>query len=410
MGSSEELGRRPRRLYPRHQLDIKLADVLFALWVAVAARRSGREERVLDAWSGGSKGLVCLSVRTAFDLLLEALALERGDEIALSAISHPDMARIVEARGLRPLPVEIDPVTLAPRMDALERAVGPRTRMLVVAHLFGSAVDLRPFVDVCRRKGLLLVEDCAQSFRGPHDHGDTGAAVSLFSFGSIKTATALGGALVRVEDPELRARMRTLAAEWPLQPRAEHARRALRFGGLLLLGRPYVYWLSAWALESVGRELDTVVNAAVRGFPQDELLRRVRRRPSAPLLALLERRLRAFDYGRLRRRAVVGSRLAAALPVTVERPGRDTPGHTHWLFPVLTADPVALVSALRRAGFDASAKTSAICAISAPSGREELQPEEASRLMEQVVFVPAYPELSAEIGRLAAVIEGFETS
>ena len=78
--------------------------------------------------------------------------------------------------------------------------------MILVAHLFGSRVDLAPLA----RPGVLLVEDCAQSFRGPGARGDPPADVSLFSFGSIKTATALGGALVRVEDAALRARMREL--------------------------------------------------------------------------------------------------------------------------------------------------------------------------------------------------------
>ena len=152
-----------RRLFPRHRIDISFADLWFAARAVAFARRRGREQRVLDAWAGGPRGLVCLSVRTAFDLLLTALDLTPGDEVAMSAITHPDMVRIVEAHGLRVLPVDVDPDTLAPRVDALERALGPRTRMILVAHLFGSRVDLAPLA----RPGVLLVEDCAQSFRGP---------------------------------------------------------------------------------------------------------------------------------------------------------------------------------------------------------------------------------------------------
>jgi dTDP-4-amino-4,6-dideoxygalactose transaminase len=387
------VARPTRRLYPRHRIDVSFSSLWFAARAVVFARRCDREERVLRAWAGGSRGVVCLSERTGFDLLLSALDLAPGGEVAMSAITHPDMARIVEAHGLRAVPVDVDPETLAPRPDALARAIGPQTRMILVAHLFGSRVDLAPLA----RPGVLLVEDCAQSFRGPHADGDPAADVSLFSFGSIKTATALGGALVRVSDDARRARMRELNACLPVQPRAEYARRVAKFSGLLVLGRPRVYALFARLL---GARLDATVNGAVRGFPPDQLLALIRRRPSAPLLALLERRLRTFDGRRLLRRAELGERASASLPNAAGRRALD---HSHWVFPVVAADPDALVTRLRCVGFDASRKTSAIGAVATPVDRPDLDPVHARDLMERVVFLPVYPELVPELDRLLAV-------
>ena len=169
------------------------------------------------AW-GDSSGIVCLSVRSAFELLLETLQLAPGDEIVFTAITHPDMVRIAEARGLVPIPLDLDPATLAPDAETLERVITPRSRLLVVAHLFGGRVDLAPLVSVARRHQLLVVEDCAQCFTGPHDRGDEFADASLFSFGSIKTATALGGALVRVADRRLAGRMQKKSGVRPTGP------------------------------------------------------------------------------------------------------------------------------------------------------------------------------------------------
>ena len=105
---------------------------------------------MLSAW-GDPDGIVCLSVRSGFELLLETLQLEAGDEIAFSAITHPDMVRIAEARGLRVLPVDLDLTSLAPDSQALERALGPRTRLIVVAHLFGGSAALGHVAEIARR-------------------------------------------------------------------------------------------------------------------------------------------------------------------------------------------------------------------------------------------------------------------
>ena len=391
----------PRRLHPRLRLEISFADLLFAAGSCAVARRRGREEDVLDVW-GNPGGLVCLSVRSCFELLLDALELEAGDELAFSAITHPDMRRIAEARGLRAVPIDVDPETLAPDAAMLEQVVGPRLRLVVVAHLFGASAPLRPLAAIARRHGLLLVEDRAQSLRGPTDHGDPHADVSLFSFGSIKTATALGGALARVSDPDLAAQMRTLQDTWPVQPRREYAARVGKFVVLRALGHPRVYALFARSLAACGRELDTVVNGAVKGFPGPELASRIRRRPSAPLLAVLARRLRRFDTARLAARTRAGARVAAALPEHVRRPGRSAIDPTYWVFPVLAPDRKELVAGLRRAGFDAATATSGIAAVPAPPERPELRPASAERTLARIVFLPVYPELAdAELDRLA---------
>ncbi|HEX4929642.1 MAG TPA: DegT/DnrJ/EryC1/StrS family aminotransferase, partial [Gaiellaceae bacterium] len=393
-----------RRLHPRHRLDISFADLAFAAAACVAARRRGRESRVLQAW-GDPQALVCLSVRSAWELLLDALQLREGDEIAFSAITHPDMVRIAAARGLRALPVDVDPESLSPGVEALGRALGPRTRVLVVAHLFGGSVDLRPAAELARRRGVLVVEDCAQSLRGPNEWVDPNADVSLFSFGSIKTATALGGAIVHVADAGLAERMRSFQAAWPVQKRREYGARVAKLAVLRALGRPYVYRLFASSLAVLGRELDTVVNGSVKGFPGPDLLRRIRRRPAAPLLALLERRLRRFDHARLGARARTGERVASSLPGHLRRPGRSAVGSTHWVFPVLAADRVGLVSSLRLAGFDAATATSGIAAVAGPPDRPDLEPTQARRTLEQIVFLPVYPELGAgELDRLAETV------
>ncbi|TMD19068.1 MAG: DegT/DnrJ/EryC1/StrS aminotransferase family protein, partial [Chloroflexi bacterium] len=168
-------------------------------------------------WSPAGHALATYSVRSGFHLLLSTLQLPPGSEVMFSAVTHPDMPRLAMHHGLVPVPVDLDRGTLAPRPDALTRALTPRTRILVVAHLFGGLVDLDLAWEMCESRGVLLVEDCAQAFRGPLDTGNPLADVSMFSFGMLKTATALGGALFTVRNASLLQRMRDIQAAWPQQ-------------------------------------------------------------------------------------------------------------------------------------------------------------------------------------------------
>lgn len=396
-------------LYVRHRLDISTTDLAFAGLACASPRGpAGLATKVERSWIGAG-GLVCLSVRSGFDALLSALAYADGDEIAVSAITHPDMIRIIHAHRLKAIPIDLDIATLAPRLEQLERAISARTRAVMVVHLFGGRVDIGPIVDRLAGRGILLIEDCAQTLRGAHDDGDRRSDVALFSFGTIKTATALGGALVRIADPDLEVRVRAIEGRWPTQPRRAFARRVAIAALLRLATVPWVFTVLA-GIVGVGRgDLDTILSGSVRGFPVDtlEFFRRIRRRPSRPMLALLDRRLGAFDDTRLAKRAAIGEQLAAALAPPLEHPGRAALDRTHWLFPIATPDPTSLVTTLRAEGFDATHRSSGVGVVVAPAGRSDLEPRVSEQIMSSVVFVPAYPELpAAAVDRLAALLRG----
>lgn len=390
----------------RHLLDIAPSDLRAAeRFLASDAAITPRDVAAAFRGPGADSAdlLPCLSVRSGWHLLLGTLGLAPGDEVVMSGVSIPAMARIPEAHGLVVRPVDIDPATLAPPVDAVARAIGPRTRVLVIAHLYGSRIDLRPYAALARAHGLRLVEDCAQAFVGPGWMGHRCADVALFSFGMVKTATALAGAVMVVRDPDLATRLRAAHAAWPVQPRAVFRGKLDTARRVLALTPPGPFGRFAAACAARGDDLDRVINGSVRGFPGSDLLGRIAHRPSAPLLALLHRRLARWDGVRLAARARRGDALSARLPVGLTHPGDRAAHRTHWLFPIRSADPRGLVRALRTAGFDATPGTTSIAAL-APTGTASPVPR-GRRMLAESIYVPAYPELpAAAVDRLVATL------
>lgn len=391
-------------MWVRKRLDIGWSDLAFgaatSLLPAACAAVRRRPER--PALANGHT-LICLSVRSGFDLLLGALDLPAGSEVLMSALTIPDMVRIVQRHGLVAVPVDLEPATMAPPVDSLARSATARARMVVVAHLFGSRVPMEPIVQFARARGLMCVEDCAQAFDGVH-WGHPEADASLFSFGPIKTATALGGGSLRLRDTALFERIEACQAVWPTQGRATYFRRTAKYACLKVAScRPV---LSAWvtACEATGRDFDRLANSAARGFAGADFFGRIRRRPSAPLLSMIKRRLANFDGRRLARRIALGRQLAGLLSERVPCPAAHTSPHTYWVFPILVANPAEVIVGLRRSGFDATQGAS-MFVVPPPTGRPEVRALVAEAAFSAMVYLPFYPEMpEAAVHEMAGVV------
>lgn len=380
-------------MYPRKTLDIGWRHLAYAMAACVWPGRRWPVARALERhWSPDGDALACLSVRTGFDLLLTALDLPRGSEVLVSAVTIRDMVRIIEEHGLVPVPVDLDMARLSIRPEALEKALSSRTRLVLVAHLFGSRMPLSEVAAFARRHDLLLLEDCAQAFTDGSYRGHAESDAVFFSFGPIKTLTALGGALVRVRDGALRGRMRSQQEGLPVRSRAWFACRTVKYVCItLLLNR-----VGLRLLELVGRlrgtTHDDLLSGAVRGFAGGRFFETIRHRPPYPLLALLRWRLRTLDPGRIRARAERGQTASGLMP-NLERPGSLAPNHTYWVFPACPRHPDELMKRLWRSGFDATRGASSLGVVSAPPSRPDLAPREAEETMRRVVYLPVHPRL-----------------
>ena len=170
-------------MWVRKRIDIGWGGIGYGLLRCLfPGNAADHERRIASQLPRPEEAVTCFSVRSGFDLLLTALDFPKGSEILLSAMTLGHMADIVRAHGLVPVPVDLDPETMAPDMDALKRGIGPETRMLVVAHLFGGRCRMDGFVEICRRGNILLVEDMAQALGSGKQWGGGQSDTAMFSF------------------------------------------------------------------------------------------------------------------------------------------------------------------------------------------------------------------------------------
>lgn len=131
--------------------------------------------------------------------------LQSGDDVVTTPFSFISSATSVLRAGLRPVFADLQPGRLHPSVDEIEQAWTPRTRAVLVVHLFGEPLDLSRIKGLCRDRDAVLIEDCAQAIGATFKNGDsvgTAGSAGCFSFFPAKNLGALGdgGAVVTNHD------------------------------------------------------------------------------------------------------------------------------------------------------------------------------------------------------------------
>lgn len=129
-----------------------------------------------------------------------------GDEFVIPSHTFTASAYPYIKHGGRPVWADIDPMTRVVTADTIAKALTPRTKAVVVVHLYGYVADMPDILALCREKGLICIEDAAQAIGSELDGQKAGSFgdMAIFSFHSHKNLTTLGeGGMLYVADPDL---------------------------------------------------------------------------------------------------------------------------------------------------------------------------------------------------------------
>jgi perosamine synthetase len=169
-------------------------------------------EAALAAYHSVPHAVAVSSGTAGLHLALVALGIGEGDEVIVPSFAFVAVANAVLQVRATPVFAEIDPVTLNLHPAAVERAVTPRTRGLLVVHTFGVPAEMDALLDIARRHGLALIEDACEAIGAEFDARRAGrfGDLAVFGFYPNKQLTTGEGGAVLASAPAHAARLRSL--------------------------------------------------------------------------------------------------------------------------------------------------------------------------------------------------------
>jgi dTDP-4-amino-4,6-dideoxygalactose transaminase len=201
-----------------------IKDEVLAAMMAVIERQSfimgpevSRLEAEIARLSHAKHGIACASGTDALLLPLKALDLRPGDEVITTPFTFFATAGTIHNTGGTPVFVDIDPATFNISPRAIEAAITPRTRAIIIVHLFGQMAAMEEIGPMAARRGLPVIEDAAQSIGARRKvdgawrmAGELGT-VGTLSFFPTKNLGAWGDAGMMVtQDDQLAGRLSRL--------------------------------------------------------------------------------------------------------------------------------------------------------------------------------------------------------
>jgi dTDP-4-amino-4,6-dideoxygalactose transaminase len=165
------------------------------------------------AYLGAKHAISCASGTDALHLALLAAGIKPGDEIITSAFTFIATGEAIRYIGAEPVFVDIQAHSLNIDPARIRAVITDKTRAILPVHLFGLPADMKEIQALADEFGLLVIEDCAQSFGSRYQGKTTGTmgCVGAYSFFPSKNLGCYGdGGMITTNDDEIAAQIRLL--------------------------------------------------------------------------------------------------------------------------------------------------------------------------------------------------------
>ena len=191
----------------------EVAAVLRSGWVTTGPKAKSFESDFAAFMGGNVEAIAVNSATAGLHLGLEALGVGPGDSVITTTHTFTATAEVIRYLGADPIFVDVDPATLCIDVDAVARAITPRTKVIIPVHFAGRAADMTRLLALARLHGVSVMEDAAHALPATCDGqliGTLESDITVFSFYANKTITTGEGGMLVTRDPELAKRARVM--------------------------------------------------------------------------------------------------------------------------------------------------------------------------------------------------------
>jgi len=150
-------------------------------------------------------GIAVCNGTAALDIAVEALDLSPGDEIILPTFTIISCIGQIIRKGIKPVLVDCDPQTWNMDISRIESKITPKTKAIMVVHIYGLPVDMDPILKLAEKHNLKIIEDAAEMHGQTYRNKKCGSfgEISTFSFYPNKHVTTGEGGMVVTDSEEL---------------------------------------------------------------------------------------------------------------------------------------------------------------------------------------------------------------
>ncbi len=136
----------------------------------------------LEKYLGVKHVIPCANGTEALQVSMMALGLQPGDEVITASFTFIATAEVIALLKLTPVLVDVDPNTFNIDLEAIQRAITPKTKAIVPVHLFGQCAPMEEIMEIARKYNLIIIEDNCQAIGSDY----------IFSDGSNKKGGTIG--------------------------------------------------------------------------------------------------------------------------------------------------------------------------------------------------------------------------
>ncbi len=190
-------------------------DCLESTWISSSGKYISAFEEEFAKFCNVKHALSCCNGTVALHLALLALDIGPGDEVIVPTFTYVASANAVMYVGATPVFVDSETNTWNIDPAKIEEAITPKTKAILVVHIYGHSADMNPILELADKHGLRIIEDAAEAHGATYQGKSVGAMgeIATFSFFGNKIITTGEGGMITTNNDQLAAKMRQLKGQ-----------------------------------------------------------------------------------------------------------------------------------------------------------------------------------------------------